>query len=164
MLKDGRCVGVGLARKRDASQARSLDFRTQLSVWHNKALVVHCRGGGVSPRVGKGNYHERGGSNLKVYVHSFTGGGDTCEGWVQNFPRVVFAVGKLAAKEGLGRCALSGGGGRLHSPFMVREWVGWLCKVWNLPRRVVTMILERNVVRPPAGEEIKGKKGRMINI
>ena len=36
------------------------------------------------------------------------------------------------------------GEAHVHSPFMVREWVLWLCKLWNLPLRVVTEIVECN--------------------
>ena len=165
MLKDGRCVGVGevgLDRRGDASQAKSLEFGTRLAVRHNKALVVHCRGEKEFHERARGIIRGAGGSNLRIYVHSFTGGEEQCEGWIRIFPRVVFGVGKLAVREGHGgwvvgrtdRVVLETdapylgvkGEGRLHSPFMVREWVGWLCRTWNLPRRVVSMILERNVV------------------
>ena len=165
MLKDGRCVGVGevgLDRGGDASQARSLEFGTRLAVRHNKALVVHCRGEKEFHERARGIIRGAGGSNLRIYVHSFTGGEEQCEGWIQIILRVVFGVGKLAVREGHGgwvvgrtdRVVLETDApylgvkreGRLHSPFMVREWVGWLCRTWNLPRRVVSMILERNVV------------------
>ena len=143
------------------------DTRAKHGLWSSRQ-GWQC---GTTRLSGEREFHERargiirgaGGSNLRVYVHSFTGGEDQCEGWIRNFPRVVFGVGKLAAREGLGRWVVGRTDrvvletdapylgvkreGRLHSPFMVREWVGWLCRAWNLPRRVVTMILERNVAR-----------------
>ena len=86
-------------------------------------------------------------------------------------------MGKLAVREGHGgwmvgrtdRMVLETdapylgvkGEGRLHSPFMVRKWVGWLCRAWNLPRRVVSMILERNVVGLyQLDKKLKGNRGK----
>ena len=105
MLKDGRCVGVGevgLDIGGDANQARSLEFGTRLAVRHNKALVVHCRGEKEFHERTRGIIRGAGGSNLRIYVHSFTGGEEQCEGWIRIFPRVVFGVGKLAVREGHG--------------------------------------------------------------
>ena len=78
MLKDGRCVGVGevgLDRKGNASQARSLDLGARLAVQHNKALVVQCRGGGYLHEWARGTIKNAGGEQFEGLCTFFTGGG-----------------------------------------------------------------------------------------
>ena len=91
-----------------------------------------------------------------MYVHCFVGGEGNLKKWVINFPQVVFGLGMLGVREGLGRWVAGRpdrvdapylaqrGEAHVHSPFMVREWVLWLCKLWNLPLRVVTEIVQGN--------------------
>ena len=88
MLKDGRCVGVGeveLDRGGHASQARSLEFGTRLAVRHNKALVVQCRGEKEFHERARGIIRGARGSNLRIYVHSFTWGRNSVRGGYEFF-------------------------------------------------------------------------------
>ena len=85
MLKDERCVRVGeveLDRKGNASQARSLDLGARLAVQHDKALVVHCRGGEYLHEWARGTIKNAGGGAISGFMHIFLPGGgeDTCEG------------------------------------------------------------------------------------
>ena len=65
-------------------------------------MVIHCKGGDDRHAHVRRVIKEEGGGRLRVYVHCFVGGEDNLKKWVINFPRVVFGLGMLGVREGLG--------------------------------------------------------------